>query len=70
MNNKEVRKARTGLGLSQSQFAKLTGVAGSRTVRKWEAGDAPVPAVVRSILAFIKMLTPTQRKEALAKLTK
>lgn len=53
MNGHEIKAFRDGLCLSQSEFAKLVGVSGDRTVRKWENEESEVPgSVVRLLEAF------------------
>lgn len=42
------------LDLSQSAFARRLGV-NPRTVRRWLAGDAPIPLYVASWLALYKV---------------
>lgn len=45
MTQKELKAALKALGLTQMGASRLFGVDG-RTVRKWVAGDAPVPGSV------------------------
>ena len=46
MAPEELKHARHTLGLSAEGFALLVKVQGSRTVRKWEAGDRDIPGPV------------------------
>jgi len=46
MTPAELKSARHALGLSANGFARWVGVAGGRTVRKWEAADGSVPGPV------------------------
>ena len=43
MTPTEIKNRRKTLGLSARRFALLLGVAGDRTVRRWERGDMDVP---------------------------
>lgn len=43
MTPSEIKNRRRVLGLSARRFALLLGVAGDRTVRRWERGDMTVP---------------------------
>jgi len=45
-----IKKIRNDLGLSQSQFARMVGVASDRTVRRWEEGERDVPGSVILII--------------------
>ena len=53
MTPAELKTARHSLGLSAEGFARLVRVASGRTVRRWEAGDAPIPGAVKVILDLI-----------------
>ncbi len=44
---KQIRKA---LNLTQAQMAERIGIKNTRTIRRYEAGDAPIPERVRMIL--------------------
>lgn len=50
MTPSEIKNRRRTLGLSARRFALLTGVAGDRTVRRWERGDMDIPRSVELIL--------------------
>lgn len=48
---------------NQSEFARLIGVDG-RTVRRWVAGDLPIPKPVQALLYVMLSLTDEQRLAA------
>lgn len=52
MTPTELKTARHALGLSAEGFARLVRVQSGRTVRRWEAGDAPIPGAVDLIVAI------------------
>ena len=53
MTPAEIRACRKRLALSAERFARLTGTSTGRTVRRWEAGQAPVPQSVQLILGAL-----------------
>jgi DNA-binding transcriptional regulator YiaG len=53
MNAVDIKTLRKQLGLSAERFARLTGTSTGRTVRRWEAGQAPVP---RSVVLLLQSL--------------
>lgn len=61
MRPEEIKNRRHVLGLSAERFARLTGTAGGRTVRRWERGDMPVPISVQLLLRAIDEV-PGMRK--------
>jgi transcriptional regulator with XRE-family HTH domain len=56
MTPTELKEARKALGLSAERFARLTGTSTGRTVRRWEAGTAPVPQSVVKLLELRQAL--------------
>ncbi len=52
MTPAELKAARHTLSLSAEGFARLVRVQSGRTVRRWEAGDAPIPGAVEVIVAL------------------
>jgi transcriptional regulator with XRE-family HTH domain len=56
MTPAELKAARHALGLSAEGFARLVRVQSGRTVRRWEAGDAPIPGAVDVILIMYEAL--------------
>ncbi len=49
----EIKSAREKLGISSGEFAKILHLKGrhaGHTVRRWESGEAPIPAYVGIIL--------------------
>jgi transcriptional regulator with XRE-family HTH domain len=52
MTPAELKTARHALGLSAEGFARLVRVQSGRTVRRWEAGDAPIPGAVEVIVSL------------------
>ena len=46
---KELTAIRRALKLSQAAFAETLGVSGGRAIRKWEAGDRPIPEYVAKL---------------------
>lgn len=54
MTPAQLRTIRDSLGLTAEAFARLVGVSGGRTVRKWEAGDREIPGTVAILLKAIK----------------
>lgn len=59
MTPSELKTARRQLGLSAQAFARLIGVHDGRTVRRWEAGDAPIPGLLPVYLATRSVLEST-----------
>jgi len=53
MTPQDVKSLRRTLGLSAERFARLTGTSTGRTVRRWEAGQAPVPRSVVLLLGAL-----------------
>lgn len=49
MTPQEFTDARKALGFNQTQLAKEWGVS-DRTIRRYEAGDAPISPIVRYVL--------------------
>ena len=56
MTKEELRAFREGLALSARQFALLVGASDGRSVRRWEAGDRPVPQYVAMLAALAREL--------------
>lgn len=54
MTPHDLKTIRQDLGLSAEAFAKLVRVSSGRVVRRWEAGDAPIPGPVVVILDLIQ----------------
>ena len=51
MTPAELKSARAKLGgLTQDQLAEVIGIRWGRTIRKWEAGERPVPGPVQMLL--------------------
>jgi hypothetical protein len=48
-------------GLSARKFAELVLVRDERTVRRWLAGDSPIPKVVREMLQAHVARSPLQQ---------
>lgn len=46
MTPAELKSKRHALGLTGGAFAHMVGVAGDRTVRKWEQGERDIPGPV------------------------
>ncbi|NDB67349.1 MAG: hypothetical protein EB015_04955 [Methylocystaceae bacterium] len=46
MTADELKSTRHALGLSAEGFVRLVQVESGRTVRRWEAGDSPIPGPV------------------------
>ncbi len=49
----DLKAARLKLGLSAARFAVEVGVGSGRTVRRWEAGDSPIPGPVERLVNFL-----------------
>ncbi len=63
MTGRQLRAALKQLGLAQTATARLLGV-NVRTMRRWIAGDVPVPRMVELVLdCWRHHATPPQRKE-------
>jgi DNA-binding transcriptional regulator YiaG len=58
MSPEEFREALKLIGFSQTAFARSVGYT-SRQVRRWAAGDAPVPFAVSHILTQLR--PPSER---------
>jgi DNA-binding transcriptional regulator YiaG len=52
MNPEEFKELRQKTGLNQTQLSKEWGVT-DRTVRRWEAGDVPIPSVAEYCLKMM-----------------
>ena len=62
MTSKEIKELRTGLGLTQLQFAYKLGVA-EYTVRRWEDGTSrPSPLSRRELAKVNKQLARLSKK--------
>lgn len=61
MTPAELKEARRKLGLSAAGFARVVGVESGRTVRRWEAGDSPIPGPV-AVLTRILLVSAAARK--------
>ncbi len=64
MTPSELKKRRHALGLSAEGFARLTGAASGRTVRRWEAGDNDIPRSTLQLLRLLDLLAASKRAEA------
>jgi DNA-binding transcriptional regulator YiaG len=53
MTPAELKSARQALGLSVGGLARVVGVSGERTVRKWERGDRDIPGPVKVLVALM-----------------
>ncbi len=53
MTPSELKSARHALGLSAQGFARPLRIKEGRTVRRWEAGDIPVPGPVEVIVELL-----------------
>ena len=53
MNNKDFKRARKALGLSQSKMALALEVKSDRTIRRWEAGSLDIKGSAIVALGFI-----------------
>ena len=62
MNETEFRQLRQKIGLNQTQLANEWGVT-DRTIRRWEAGDAPVSPIAAYTLRLMAKyaVRPSQR---------
>lgn len=56
MDAVQFRAGLDGLGLSQTAFAKWTGK-NPRTVRRWAAGEDPVPREIAVIIALLEAIS-------------
>lgn len=54
MTPKEIKDIRNWLGLSQSDFAMMLGIASDRTIRRWEDGDKNIPGPVEVLCDLIE----------------
>lgn len=54
MTPDEFRAVRERLKLSAEAFAGLIGAGSGRTVRRWEAGDRPIPGPVQVIITALR----------------
>lgn len=54
MTPADLKAIRRDLGLTAEGFARLVRVSSGRVVRRWEAGDAPIPGPVVVILELIQ----------------
>ncbi len=56
MTPAELKSIRQGLGLSAEAFARLTGTASGRTVRRWESDDEPrdIPGTIQLIASAVE----------------
>lgn len=61
MTSDELKAAREELGLSQDGLAKVMGLAGDRTVRKWELGERDIPGPV-AVLIYVLLNCKPARK--------
>ena len=52
----QLRAFRHSLFMSAEVFARLTGTATGRTVRRWERGDSPVPGAVVNLCRVLGWL--------------
>ena len=53
MTPTEFKDARNELGLSANKMAQALGLADGRTVRRYEAGDRPIPGPVIIALGYM-----------------
>lgn len=60
MTPSEFKAQRLALGLSASQMASVL-AATTRSVRRWEAGEQPVPGFATAITDLLDMLPATKR---------
>ena len=52
MTPAEFKSIRHALGLSANRMARVLGVSGGRTIRKWEAGENDIPGPAKLALAY------------------
>lgn len=71
MTPEEFKAARTRLGWTASEAARVLDVSGSRTVYKWESGErripGPVSVLVRALLAGRLPGLPRQARRRIEK---
>ena len=53
MTGTDLKALRLRLGMSAAKFAAFLGVAEQRTIRRWEAGEAPIPGPVALLMRGI-----------------
>lgn len=60
MTGHDLREFRRRYGLSAQRFAALVGLADGRTIRRYEAGDVPVPPWLTLLCAHVDALPALQ----------
>lgn len=67
MTPEQVRRMRVDkLELSAARFARLVGIADGRTVRRWEAGEVPVPPTVSAVCDLLLSIPVDERRRYVA----
>ncbi len=67
MTGDQLRAVRLQLGLPCADFARLIGNPDRRTLRRWEAGEVPVPATVGAFLEVFNMLPKREQESYIAR---
>lgn len=57
------KAARQALGLTQAELAAKLGLSDGRTVRRYEAGETPVPLPTATLLTIWAITAPRARKK-------
>jgi transcriptional regulator with XRE-family HTH domain len=52
---RELRDFRKQIGMSLDEFACLMGSSGDRTIRRWEAGEKPIPQYMDLLIGLYKL---------------
>lgn len=63
MTPKEFREARRKLGMSANELAEKLGLSDGRSIRRYEAGDRPIPIPTAALMMVWASVAPKPKKK-------